>query len=228
MIRTPTGLPQSRLQPDGLNAQKDFTADSADARALLEPSRALRAVTAVTRDRQRRSHTQEQEEKGQDAVAVASIHLPLAAPRAAENSSCKLQLIVFRNGKLFPCTGDSSKLADDGKRRSVATPVAFIKLDGCSARSAVQPVTIALRHWVLGADPTAAYWDFDLLDGHGGWRAEGCHITATAGNTTTIHCTHHNNFAVLMSTLCYNILVTIITKHFGCKVIVMPVSEVML
>ena len=61
-------------------------------------------------------------------MAVASIHLPLAAPRAAENSSCKLQLIVFRNGKLFPCTGDSSKLADDGKRRSVATPVAFIKL----------------------------------------------------------------------------------------------------
>uniref|UniRef100_A0AAR2K1S4 Adhesion G protein-coupled receptor A1 n=1 Tax=Pygocentrus nattereri TaxID=42514 RepID=A0AAR2K1S4_PYGNA len=132
------------------------------------------------------------------AVAVASIHLPLAAPRAADNSTCKLQLIVFRNGKLFPCTGDSSKLADDGKRRSVATPVAFIKLDGCSAKSAVQPVTIAFRHWALGADPTAAYWDFDLLDGHGGWRAEGCHITATAGNTTTIHCNHHNNFAVLM------------------------------
>uniref|UniRef100_W5L5D0 Adhesion G protein-coupled receptor A1 n=1 Tax=Astyanax mexicanus TaxID=7994 RepID=W5L5D0_ASTMX len=139
----------------------------------------------------------------QDAVAVASIHLPLTAPRtaaaaAAHNSTCRLQLIVFRNGKLFPCTGDSSKLADDGKRRSVATPVAFIKLDGCSSRSAVQPVTIALRHWALGADPTAAYWDFDLLDGHGGWRAEGCHITSTAGNTTTIYCTHHNNFAVLM------------------------------
>lgn len=59
-------------------------------------------------------------------------------------------------------------------------------------------VTIALRHFALGADPTAAYWDFDLLDGHGGWRAEGCHITGSGGNTTTIHCTHHNNFAVLM------------------------------
>uniref|UniRef100_A0A3B4C642 Adhesion G protein-coupled receptor A1 n=1 Tax=Pygocentrus nattereri TaxID=42514 RepID=A0A3B4C642_PYGNA len=137
-----------------------------------------------------------------NAVAVASIHLPLAAPRAADNSTCKLQLIVFRNGKLFPCTGDSSKLADDGKRRSVATPVAFIKL-GMSAKSAVQPVTIAFRHWALGADPTAAYWDFDLLDGHGGWRAEGCHITATAGNTTTIHCNHHNNFAVLMKVLSF-------------------------
>ncbi|XP_058241991.1 adhesion G protein-coupled receptor A3 isoform X2 [Hemibagrus wyckioides] len=139
-----------------------------------------------------------------NAVAVASIHLPLAgsvrasALRSVDNSTCRLQLIVFRNGKLFPCTGNSSSLADDGKRRSVATPVAFVKLDGCSLDSSIQPVIITLRHLALGADPTAAYWDFDLLDGHGGWRAEGCHITGSAGNTTTIHCTQHKNFAVLM------------------------------
>uniref|UniRef100_A0A667ZWZ2 Adhesion G protein-coupled receptor A1 n=1 Tax=Myripristis murdjan TaxID=586833 RepID=A0A667ZWZ2_9TELE len=141
----------------------------------------------------------------QNSVAVASIHLPLAgtpisssALQSVDNSTCKLQFIVFRNGKLFPCTGNSSNLADDGKRRSVSTPVAFTKLDGCSLGSAVHSVTIALRHFALGVDPTAAYWDFDLLDGHGGWRAEGCHITGSGGNTTTIHCTHHNNFAVLM------------------------------
>ncbi|KAM8859753.1 adhesion G protein-coupled receptor A3 isoform 1-T2 [Spinachia spinachia] len=140
-----------------------------------------------------------------NSVAVASIHLPLAgtpvsssALQSVDNSTCRLQLIVFRNGKLFPCTGNSSNLADDGKRRSVSTPVAFTKLDGCSLGSAVHSVTIALRHFALGVDPTAAYWDFDLLDGHGGWRAEGCHITGSGGNTTTIHCTHHNNFAVLM------------------------------
>ncbi|XP_059215030.1 adhesion G protein-coupled receptor A3 [Centropristis striata] len=140
-----------------------------------------------------------------NSVAVASIHLPLAGPpisssalQSVDNSICKLQFIVFRNGKLFPCTGNSSNLADDGKRRSVSTPVAFTKLDGCSLGSAVHSVTIALRHFALGVDPTAAYWDFDLLDGHGGWRAEGCHITGSGGNTTTIHCTHHNNFAVLM------------------------------
>lgn len=127
-------------------------------------------------------------------MAIASIHLPLAV----ENSTCKLQLIVFRNGKLFPCTGNSSNLADDGKRRSVSTPVAFTKLDGCSPWSPVQPVTVALRHFSLGVDPTAAYWDFDLLDGHGGWRAEGCHITGSAHNTTTIRCAQHNNLAVLM------------------------------
>ncbi|XP_005463013.1 adhesion G protein-coupled receptor A3 [Oreochromis niloticus] len=140
-----------------------------------------------------------------NSVAVASIHLPLAGTpisssplQSVDNSTCKLQFIVFRNGKLFPCTGNSSNLADDGKRRSVSTPVAFTKLDGCSLGSAVHSVTIALRHFALGVDPTAAYWDFDLLDGHGGWRAEGCHITGSGGNTTTIHCTHHNNFAVLM------------------------------
>ncbi|KAK2823973.1 hypothetical protein Q5P01_021148 [Channa striata] len=140
-----------------------------------------------------------------NSVAVASIHLPLAgtpvsssALQSVDNSTCKLQFIVFRNGKLFPCTGNSSNLADDGKRRSVSTPVAFTKLDGCSLGGAVRSVTIALRHFALGVDATAAYWDFDLLDGHGGWRAEGCHITGSGGNTTTIHCTHHNNFAVLM------------------------------
>ncbi|XP_030627297.1 adhesion G protein-coupled receptor A3 isoform X2 [Chanos chanos] len=140
----------------------------------------------------------------QNTAAVAAIHLPLAgspsspALQSVANSTCKLQFIVFRNGKLFPCTGNSSNLADDGKRRTVSTPVAFTKLDGCSFGSAVQPVTIALRHFALGVDPTVAYWDFDLLDGRGGWRAEGCHITASSSNTTTIHCTHHNNFAVLM------------------------------
>uniref|UniRef100_A0A8C9XZG1 Adhesion G protein-coupled receptor A1 n=1 Tax=Sander lucioperca TaxID=283035 RepID=A0A8C9XZG1_SANLU len=140
-----------------------------------------------------------------NSVAVASIHLPLAgtpisssaALQSVDNSTCKLQFIVFRNGKLFPCTGNSSNLADDGKRRSVSTPVAFTKL-GKRKAIAVHSVTIALRHFALGVDPTAAYWDFDLLDGHGGWRAEGCHITGSGGNTTTIHCTHHNNFAVLM------------------------------
>ncbi|CAB1343451.1 unnamed protein product, partial [Coregonus sp. 'balchen'] len=139
-----------------------------------------------------------------NSLAVASIHLQLAgtpnpsALQSVDNSTCKLQFIVFRNGKLFPCTGNSSNLADDGKRRSVSTPVAFTKLDRCTLGSAVHSVTIALRHFALGVDPTAAYWDFDLLDGHGGWRAEGCHITDSVGSTTTIHCTHHNNFAVLM------------------------------
>uniref|UniRef100_A0A8C7RGC2 Adhesion G protein-coupled receptor A1 n=1 Tax=Oncorhynchus mykiss TaxID=8022 RepID=A0A8C7RGC2_ONCMY len=144
-----------------------------------------------------------------NSVAVASIHLPLAgtpspsALQSVDNSTCKLQFIVFRNGKLFPCTGNSSNLADDGKRRSVSTPVAFTKLDRCTLGSAVHSVTIALRHFALGVDPTAAYWDFDLLDGHGGWRAEGCHITDSLGSTTTIHCTHHNNFAVLMKVLSF-------------------------
>nr|XP_015202473.1 PREDICTED: adhesion G protein-coupled receptor A1 isoform X1 [Lepisosteus oculatus] len=139
-----------------------------------------------------------------NTVAVASIQVPLTvtasspALQSVDNSTCKLQFIVFRNGKLFPSTGNSSNLADDGKRRSVSTPVAFTKLDGCSLGNLSQPITVALRHFALGVDPTAAYWDFDLLDGHGGWRAEGCHITGSAGNITTIHCTHYNNFAVLM------------------------------
>ncbi|KPP72384.1 hypothetical protein Z043_108620 [Scleropages formosus] len=142
-----------------------------------------------------------------NTVAVASIQLPLPAAlsppalQSVDNSTCKLQFIVFRNGKLFPCTGNSSNLADDGKRRSVSTPVAFTKLDGCRLGSLSQSITIALRHFALGVDPAAAHWDFDLLDGHGGWRAESCHITGSARDATTIQCTRHSNFAVLMSVL---------------------------
>ncbi|XP_029465837.1 adhesion G protein-coupled receptor A1 isoform X2 [Rhinatrema bivittatum] len=139
-----------------------------------------------------------------NAIAVASIHLPpsVFAPSSAlqsvDNSTYKLQFIVFRNGKLFPSTGNSSNLADDGKRRTVATPAVFAKIDGYSFGNLTKPVTIGLRHFAQGRDPIAAFWDFDLLDGHGGWCGEGCHIISTADNITTLKCTHFNNFAVLM------------------------------
>lgn len=65
----------------------------------------------------------------QNSIALASIQLPpslFASPvPATQGADCKLQLLVFRNGKLFCSTGNSSRLADDGKRRSVATPVIY-------------------------------------------------------------------------------------------------------
>lgn len=70
----------------------------------------------------------------QNTVAIASIHLPQSAfaqspsLQSVDNSSGKLQLIVFRNGKLFPITGNTSYLADQGKRRAVATPAVLSKI----------------------------------------------------------------------------------------------------
>lgn len=94
----------------------------------------------------------------QNSVAVASIHLPLAgthissnALQSVDNSTCKLQFIVFRNGKLFPCTGNSSNLADDGKRRSVSTPVAFTKLGKRKSMFLIMPV-MSMLHRVVGSD----------------------------------------------------------------------------
>ncbi|XP_074856532.1 adhesion G protein-coupled receptor A1 isoform X2 [Carettochelys insculpta] len=139
-----------------------------------------------------------------NAVAVASVHLPQSvfsqssALQSVDNSTCKLQFIVFRNGKLFPSTGNSSNLADDRKRRTVTTPAVFAKIDGCSFGNLTTPLTIGLRHFAQGIDPIAAYWDFDLLNGHGGWCGEGCHIISSSGNITTIQSTHFSNFAVLM------------------------------
>ncbi|XP_075468823.1 adhesion G protein-coupled receptor A1 isoform X3 [Ascaphus truei] len=139
-----------------------------------------------------------------NSVAVASIHLPPSvfaqspSLQSVDNSTCKLQLIFFRNGKLFPITGNASHLADAGKRRTVTTPAVLSRIDGYNFGNLTKPVTIGLRHFKQGVDPAAAFWDFDLLDGHGGWCGEGCHIITSAGNITTIQCTHFGNFAVLM------------------------------
>ncbi|KAM5140807.1 adhesion G protein-coupled receptor A1 isoform 4-T4 [Mantella aurantiaca] len=139
-----------------------------------------------------------------NAVAIASIHLPQSvfaqspSLQSVDNSTCKLQLIVFRNGKLFQITGNTSYLADQGKRREVATPAVLSKIDGFNFGNLTDPLTIALRHITRGVDPIAAVWDFDLLDGHGGWCGEGCHLITSAGNITTLQCTHFGNFAVLM------------------------------
>lgn len=73
----------------------------------------------------------------------ASLQLPQAllaqpaVPGHPEDVVFKLHLLGFRNGKFFPSTGNSSQLADGGKRRSVATPVIMAKLG--EARSSFAP-----------------------------------------------------------------------------------------
>ncbi|XP_066495904.1 adhesion G protein-coupled receptor A2 isoform X2 [Tiliqua scincoides] len=139
-----------------------------------------------------------------NSIALASIQLPpglfsplVAASRPAP-PKCKLQFLVFRNGKLFCSTGNSSHLADDGKRRSVATPVIYAGTHGCGVSNLTEPLVISLRHLGEGTDRTAAYWDFDVLAGYGGWRAEGCHLLGLEPNITTVSCQHLSNIAVLM------------------------------
>ncbi|XP_016159053.1 PREDICTED: adhesion G protein-coupled receptor A2 [Ficedula albicollis] len=140
----------------------------------------------------------------QNSIALASIQLPpslFASPSpapATPRADCKLQLLVFRNGKLFCSTGNSSRLADDGKRRSVATPVIYAGTYGCGVGNLSEPVAVSLRHPGEGTDPVAAYWNFEVLGGMGGWSAEGCQLAAHEPNVTSLHCRHLGNVAVLM------------------------------
>ncbi|XP_055986318.1 adhesion G protein-coupled receptor A3 [Sorex fumeus] len=141
-----------------------------------------------------------------NTIVEASIQLPpsLFSPkqkrevRLTDDSLYKLQLIAFRNGKLFPATGNSTKLADDGKRRTVVTPVILTKIDGVSGDAQRIPVIVTLRRIAHGADAVAAHWDFDLLNGQGGWKSDGCHILYSDENITTIQCHSLSNYAVLM------------------------------
>lgn len=105
----------------------------------------------------------------QNSIALASIQLPpslFASPvPATPLADCKLQLLVFRNGKLFCSTGNSSRLADDGKRRSVATPVIYAgTCKGC------------LLAWGAPCEAFPGGWgSMGLLGAHPGAPAEQSH-----------------------------------------------------
>lgn len=142
-----------------------------------------------------------------NSVALASIQLPpslfsslpasLAPPVSPD---CTLQLLVFRNGRLFRSHGNTSRpgAVGPGKRRGVATPVIFAGTSGCGVGNLTEPVAISLRHWAEGAEPVAAWWSQEGPGGAGGWSSEGCQLRSSQPNVSSLHCQHLGNVAVLM------------------------------
>ncbi|GAB5570320.1 adhesion G protein-coupled receptor A2 isoform X1 [Prionailurus iriomotensis] len=144
-----------------------------------------------------------------NSVALASIQLPpslfsslpaaLAPPVPPD---CTLQLLVFRNGRLFRSHGNTSRpgAPGPGKRRGVATPVIFAGTSGCGVGNLTEPVAVSLRHWAEGAEPMAARWSQDGPGGPGAWSPEGCQLRSSQPNVSSLHCQHLGNVAVLMET----------------------------
>ena len=88
----------------------------------------------------------------QNSVALASIQLPpslFSSPPAAlappAPPDCTLQLLVFRNGRLFRTLGNTSRpgAAGPGRRRGVATPVIFA---GTSKGPGSRPLSCPCPH----------------------------------------------------------------------------------
>uniref|UniRef100_A0A667ZCS4 Adhesion G protein-coupled receptor A3 n=1 Tax=Myripristis murdjan TaxID=586833 RepID=A0A667ZCS4_9TELE len=137
-------------------------------------------------------------------VVEASLQLPQSLfsqsvlPGQTDDTVYKLHLLAFRNGKFFPSTGNSSQLADGGKRRSVATPVIMAKIDGMALRGLRTPVNVTLRRFARGSDAVSACWNFSLVGGQGGWQSDGCRILAHHDNFTTISCDSLGNYGLLM------------------------------
>ncbi|XP_062300831.1 adhesion G protein-coupled receptor A3 [Scomber scombrus] len=136
-------------------------------------------------------------------IVEASLQLPQSiftqsALAGQADDTVKLHLLGFRNGKFFPSTGNSSQLADGGKKRSVATPVIMAMIDGMSLRVLRTPVNITLRRFARGSDAVSACWNFSLAGGHGGWQSEGCRILGHHDNFTTISCNSLGNYGLLM------------------------------
>ncbi|XP_067578040.1 adhesion G protein-coupled receptor A2 isoform X1 [Pseudorca crassidens] len=142
-----------------------------------------------------------------NSVALASIQLPpslfsslpaaLAPPAPPD---CTLQLLVFRNGRLFRSHGNTSRpgAAGLGKRRGVATPVISAGTSGCSVGNLTEPVAVSLRHWAEGAEPMAAWWSQEGPGGPGGWSSEGCQLHSSQPHVSSLQCQHLGNVAVLM------------------------------
>nr|XP_030689044.1 adhesion G protein-coupled receptor A2 isoform X3 [Globicephala melas] len=142
-----------------------------------------------------------------NSVALASIQLPpslfsslpaaLAPPAPPD---CTLQLLVFRNGRLFRSHGNTSRpgAAGLGKRRGVATPVISAGTSGCSVGNLTEPVAVSLRHWAEGAEPVAAWWSQEGPGGPGGWSSEGCQLHSSQPHVSSLQCQHLGNVAVLM------------------------------
>ncbi|XP_012580318.1 PREDICTED: G-protein coupled receptor 124 isoform X3 [Condylura cristata] len=142
-----------------------------------------------------------------NSVALASIQLPPslfsslpAALAPPVSPDCTLQLLVFRNGRLFRSHGNTSRpgAAGPGKRRGVATPVIFAGTSGCGVGNLTEPVAVSLRHWAEGAEPVAAWWSQEGPGGPGGWSFEGCQLRSSQPKASSLHCQHLGNVAVLM------------------------------
>ncbi|MGH0133259.1 UNVERIFIED_CONTAM: hypothetical protein FKN15_059331 [Acipenser sinensis] len=76
-------------------------------------------------------------------------------------------------------------------------PCFSVLADGCSMWTLSDPVTVSLRHSSPGSDPVAAHWSFEAVDGQGGWIQEGCQLTHSDPNISTLRCTDFSNYAVL-------------------------------
>ncbi|KAM9717322.1 adhesion G protein-coupled receptor A3 [Menidia menidia] len=137
-------------------------------------------------------------------IVEASLQLPPSLlsqavdPGKAEDTVYKLHLLGFRNGKFFPSTGNTSLLADGGKRRNVATPVIMAKIDGVSLHVLRTPINVTLRRFARGSDAVSACWNFSLAGGQGGWKSDGCRILEHHDNFTTISCSSLGNYGLLM------------------------------
>ncbi|CAM9463294.1 unnamed protein product [Lampetra planeri] len=154
---------------------------------------------------------------GKNTVAEASVQLPptllggpagpgagwgsrapVPLPGSPGDNTCLLQLVVFRNGRLFPPAGNASDAADAGRRRAVVTPVLYLNIDGLSADDLVDWVAVSLRRFSPGTDPVAALWDPEARGGRGAWGLQGCRPDGSEGNVTTLRCGRLGNYAVLM------------------------------
>ncbi|CAL1548561.1 unnamed protein product [Lymnaea stagnalis] len=106
-------------------------------------------------------------------------------------------VILHRTSKLFPVL--QSDLHDPAFRKgnwAVVTPVLAVSIGG-PAKNLSKPVVITFEVVDTRKPLKAAYFDFDLNEGNGGWKTDRCEIIKRNGTSIVVHVYHLSNFALL-------------------------------
>ncbi|BFZ01249.1 hypothetical protein BsWGS_04288 [Bradybaena similaris] len=120
-------------------------------------------------------------------------------PDSGTSSSHKtnVYIILYRSGKLFPVV--QTGLGDEAFRQgiwAVVTPVIAVSLGG-RAQNLSDPIVVTFEVSDTRRPLRAAYYDFEFINGYGGWSSDGCEIVQRNGSTITVHVQHLSNFALL-------------------------------
>ncbi|XP_013403689.1 adhesion G protein-coupled receptor A3 isoform X1 [Lingula anatina] len=138
----------------------------------------------------------------------SSIHLPASLFRNTRSlygisgPLYRLQVIAYRNAKLFPVTGSRNSTGITSTR--VHSGVISSKIAGIQVENLTDPVMIQVSAPVpsdQNSQLVPVFWDFTANEGRGGWESRGCQLVRTEGNITTMACFHLTNFALLMEKL---------------------------
>ncbi|XP_072019696.1 adhesion G-protein coupled receptor D1-like [Amphiura filiformis] len=143
-------------------------------------------------------------EENQKSVSIevnetaGAISLPISA---LKGKTVKVTTVVYKT--LHNAVSNSIEGSEDNNSTTISTNVISLSISGTNLTfSEEDPVALTFAHLQnksANQTPRCSYWKFDASADSGGvWSTDGCVADSSSITSTTCHCTHLTNFAVLM------------------------------